>query len=185
MSVQRLRQARSRACFWREPPDFGSLAQKKSEASPSVKDTLLPAKPEDLLELDEVWSFVLKKVNKYWLWIALCRQTCQIIVFVLGDRSEKTCRLLWKNIPEAYKNCCTFSNFWDAYKKVFPKETHRSVGKGSGETNHVERWNNTCRQSNARYVHKTLSFSKSDFYHELVTRLYIIRYNLTKSSLAI
>jgi len=33
----------------------------------------------------------------------------------------------------------TFSDFWDACEKVFPKETHRSVGKETGETCHMER----------------------------------------------
>ena len=45
----------------------------------------------------------------------------------------------------------------------------------------MERGNNTLRQRNARYVRKTLSFSKSDFYQEVVTRLFIIRYNLRKA----
>ena len=142
---------------------------------------MLPVEPDDCLELDEMWSFVLKKGNKRWLWIALCRRTRQVVAFVSGDRSEETCRKLWKSIPEEYRQCCTFSDFWDAYEKVFPKETHRSVGKQSGETNHVERWNNTCRQSNARYVRKTLSFSKSDYYHELVTQLFFVGYNLKVS----
>ena len=52
------------------------------------------------------------------------------------------------------------------------------MGKEGGETNHVERWNNTLRQRLARFVRKTLSFSKSDFYHELVLRLFIIRHNI-------
>ncbi len=115
---------------------------------------------------------------------ALCRRTRQIVAFVIGDRSAETCRILWERIPAEYKLCHTFSDFWEAYAQVFPKETHRNVGKESCETSHVERWNDTCRQSNARYVRKTLSFSKSDFYHELVTRLYIVRYNI-KLSLAI
>jgi IS1 family transposase len=132
-----------------------------------------------------MWSFVLKKVNKRWLWIALCRWTRQVVVFVIGDRNEKTCRKLWVLIAEGYKSCYPFSDFWDAYEKVFPKETHRSVSKESGETTHAEQWNNTCRQSNAGYVRKTLSFSKSDLYHELVTRMFILRYNLAKSSLPI
>jgi len=80
--------------------------------------------------------------------------------------------------PEAYRRCRTFSDFWDAYQKVFATGKHQSVGKDSGETNHVERWNNTLRQRLARFVRKTLSFSKSDFYHELVLRLFIIRYNI-------
>jgi len=131
-----------------------------------------------------MWSFVLKKSEKRWLWTSLCRRTRQIVAHVIGDRSVETCRKLWALIPDEYKACYTFSDFWDAYEKVFPKETHRSVGKETGETSHMERWNNTLRQSNARYVRKTLSFSKSDIYHELVTRLYVVRYNLAKASLA-
>jgi IS1 family transposase len=157
------------------------LAQKKDAANPSIEKTLLPAQADDVLELDEMWSFVFKKINKRWLWVAICRRTRQVVAFALGDRSEVTCKTLWERIPEQYKKCRTFSDFWEAYSKVFPKETHSSVGKETGETCHIERWNNTCRQSNARYVRKTLSFSKTDFYHELVTRLFIVRYNLNLS----
>ena len=46
-------------------------------ALPDLKDTLLPAQPDDVLELDELWSFVLKKRQKRWLWTALCRRTRQ------------------------------------------------------------------------------------------------------------
>jgi hypothetical protein len=38
------------------------------------------------------------------------------------------------------------SDFWEDYQKVFPSNTHQCVGKESGETAHVERWNNTLRQ---------------------------------------
>ena len=154
---------------------------KKAATLPTLADTVRPAEPNDTLELDEVWSFVLKKENKRWLWTALCRRTRQIVAFVIGDRSEQTCRRLWEQIPQSYQRCYTFSDFWEAYQQVFPEETHRSVGKDTGETNHMERWNNTLRQSNARYVRKTLSFSKSDFYHEIVTRFFIVRYNLNLS----
>lgn len=109
----------------------------------------------------------------------MCRRTRQIVACVIGDRSEKTCRKLWKQIPEAYRACQSFSDFWNAYQKVFPAQTHESVGKESGQTNHMERWYNTLRQSNARFVRRTLSFSKSDEMHEIVTRLFIVRYNLS------
>jgi len=46
----------------------------------------------------------------------------------------------------------------------------------------LERWNNTLRQATARYIRKTLSFSKSAVYHDLGTRLFIIRYNLGRRS---
>ena len=150
-------------------------------ALPDLKDTLLPAEPDDVLELDELWSFVLKKGQKRWLWTAICRRTRQIVAFVIGDRSEKTCRRLWNKIPEEYKGCQTFSDFWEAYQKIFPKETHRCVGKESGETAHMERWYNTLRQRLARFVRKTLSFSKSDVYHHMVTKWFIAEHNLAIS----
>jgi IS1 family transposase len=152
--------------------------KQKAKTLPEVAETLDPARADDVLELDELWSFVSSKDNQRWVWIALCRRTRQIVAFFVGDRSEASCRQLWERLPEAYRRCRTFSDFWDTYQKVFATGKHQSVGKESGETNHVERWNNTLRQRLARFVRKTLSFSKSDFYHELVLRLFIIRYNI-------
>jgi hypothetical protein len=65
-----------------------------------------------------------------------------------------------------------------AYGKVFPKATHRMVGKGAGETCHMERWNCTLRQRLARFVRKTLSFSKSHVMHQVVLKGFIVDYNL-------
>ncbi len=144
---------------------------------PEIKDLLLPAESGDVLELDEIWSFVFKKTHTRWLWTAMCRRTRQIVAFVIGDRSKATCLRLWGEIPAEYKHCHSFSDFWGAYQQVFPAETHRSVGKETGETAHVERWNNTLRQRVGRYVRQTLSFSKSDEYHSLLTRWFILQYN--------
>ena len=145
---------------------------------PDLKDTLAPPQATDVLELDELWSFVLKKDAKRWLWLALCRRTRQVVAFVIGDRSDETCRRLWNKIPESYRACHSYSDFWAAYQKVFSCETHQSVCKESGQTAHVERWNNTLRQRLARFVRKTLSFSKSDVYHSIVAKWFIAEYNL-------
>ena len=152
----------------------------EAESLPDLSTTLAEVQEDDVLELDEMWSFVLKKSNKRWIWLALCRRTRQIVACVVGDRSEETCRRLWAHIPDSYRDCQSFSDFWDAYQKVFPEKTHHSVGKDSGETNHIERWNNTLRQRLGRFVRKTLSFSKSDYFHEIVLRIFIFRYNLLK-----
>ena len=146
---------------------------------PAFGTSVKPAKADDVLELDELWSFVAKRHQKRWLWVALCRRTRQIVAFVIGDRSARTCRNLWKRIPPAYRHCHSFSDFWHAYQQVITTGKHRSVGKESGETAHVARWNNTSRQRIGRYVRKTLSFSKSDKFHHLVTKWYIYEYNLS------
>ena len=40
-----------------------------------------------ILELDALWSFVLKKANDSWIWIALCRRTRQVIAYAVGNWS--------------------------------------------------------------------------------------------------
>lgn len=109
--------------------------------------------------------------------MALCRQTRQVVACVIGDRSAATCRKLWAKIPAAFRAAHCFSDFWEAYQKVIPSEQHSAVGKESGATAHVERWNNTLRQRLGRFVRKTLSFSKSDMMHEICLFLFLHRYN--------
>jgi insertion element IS1 protein InsB len=152
------------------------LAQKKVAQLPELSETLVEV-TDPVLELDELWSFVLKKARKRWIWIALCRQTRQVVAYVVGDRSEKTCRRLWKAIPEIFGHAHCYTDFWKAYSKVLPAAQHTAVGKESGETAHVERWNLTLRQRLARFVRRTLSFSKSAQMHEACLRLFIHRYN--------
>src|SRR6266849_303890 len=55
--------------------------------------------------------------------------------------------------------------------------------RNTGETTHVERWNNTLRQRLARFVRKTLSFSKSLFMHEACLRPFLHRYNRERASI--
>lgn len=157
------------------------MAQKKGYQQPELSETVEPAEEDDVLELDEAWSFVGKKANKRWLWTAMCRRTRQIVAFAIGDRSAKTCARLWAKIPDGYKRCRSFSDFWKAYAQVFSCKTHQQVEKGSGETSHVERFYGTLRQRLARYVRKTLSFSKSEPMHHLVTKWFIAEYNRERS----
>src|SRR6266702_3952275 len=122
-------------------------------------------------------SFVLKKAHDSWIWIALCRQTRQVVAYAVGDRSKKTCQRLWEAIPEGYRQGHCFTDFWAAYAAVIPAEQHTAVGKETGDTAHVERWNNTLRQRLARFVRMTLSFSKSVLMHEACLLLFLHRYN--------
>ena len=149
----------------------------KADVLPELATTLEKAEANDILELDELWSFVLKKSNQRWVWIALCRRTRQVVAYFVGDRSEESCRQLWQRVPDAYKKCHSYSDFLAAYKKVLSSDTHQSVGKESGQTSLVERWNNTLRQRLAHFVRKALSFSKSDVFHEAGLSLYLHYYN--------
>ena len=75
--------------------------REKAAKLPAMETTLLAAEPDDLLELDELWSFVRTKRNQRWLWIALCRRTRQVVAYFSGDRSASSCRRLRQLIPKA------------------------------------------------------------------------------------
>lgn len=148
---------------------------------PDVAQTLLPYEDGDVLELDELWSFVHTKANKCWVWIALCKRTRQVVSWVIGSRDEERCQALWDLIPDDYKKSTIYSDFYAAYNKVLSEASadFKCVGKDSGLTNHVERWNCTLRQRVGRFVRKTLSFSKCEYMHELMLKMFIHDYNLS------
>ena len=158
-----------------------------SKKSSSASTTLIAPDPEDaastILELDELWSFVLKKAHQVWVWIALCRKTRQVVGYALGNRSRQTGHQLWESIPSTYRQGHCFTDFWAAYAAVIPETQHTAVGKETGETAHVERWNNTLRQRLARFVRMTLSFSKSVVMHEACLLLFLHRYNQERAIL--
>ena len=141
-------------------------------------DTLLPGQNGDVLELDELWSFVGAKAQQLWLWVALCRRTRRIVAWTLGDRSLQSASDLRAALPKDYQGRATRSDFWDAYAAVFPARTHRSCGKAEGETCHVERWFCTLRQRVSRLVRKTLSFSKCAENHFDAIHFFFTSYNL-------
>ena len=60
-------------------------------------------------------------------------------------------------------------------------QANESHGKETGETAHIDRWNCTLRQRLARFVRKTLSFSKSTVMHTICLDLFLHRYNLDRA----
>jgi insertion element IS1 protein InsB len=95
----------------------------------------------------------------------------------------KTCQRLWEATPDSYRAGHCETSFWATYRAVIPEEQQSAVGKETGETAYVERWNNTLRQRLARFVHMTLSFSKSVVMHEACLLLFLHRYNLDRAIL--
>jgi IS1 family transposase len=129
-------------------------------------------------EADEMWSFVGRKQNKQWIWIAIDVESKQIIAFYVGDRSRKSARKLWKRIPLVYRQQSNFdTDDWEAYKGVIPEDRHQICAKGSGRTNIIERFNCTLRQRVSRLVRETLSFSKSLSNHIGAIKYFICHYN--------
>ncbi len=125
-----------------------------------------------------MWSFVKNKKNKQWIWIAINKENREIIGLYIGTRSAKGAKELWESIAKIYREQGYFyTDFWESYEVIFPKEKRSSVGKHTGLTNYVERLNNTFRQRCSRLVRKTLSFSKKIENHIGAVWYFALHYN--------
>jgi insertion element IS1 protein InsB len=68
-----------------------------------------------------MWSFVAKKANRQWLWLAMDAKTRQIMAFHVGDRSRESGERLWAKIPAVYQRRATFyTDCYAVYKGVIP-----------------------------------------------------------------
>ena len=106
------------------------------------------------------------------------RKTREIVGVYVGDRSKQGARGLWNSLPSVYRQyAICYTDFWASYENVIPEKHHRAVGKESGKTNHIERFNNTMRQRISRLVRSTLSFSKKLENHIGAIWYFIHHYN--------
>src|ERR671919_120189 len=135
------------------------------------------------VEADELASFVQKKANKQWIWIAMDARSRQVIAFSVGDRSRRSATRLWAKIPEVYRQQATFyTDQYVVYEGVIPTAQHKAISKLARKTNHVERFNNTLRQRVSRLVREALSFSKKLANHIGAIKMFICHYNLTRAA---
>jgi IS1 family transposase len=165
------------ALYAKTPDDLGFKLPSKYKNS---KVQLL------FVEADEMWSFVGNKENKQWIWLAMDVGTRQIIAFHVGGRGKEDAEKLWQQIPAVYREeAHFFTDYWSAYACVLPKDRHCAVGKHTGLTNHIERFNLTVRQRVSRLVRSSLSFSKNIDNHIAAIKFFLFHYNLSKSALLV
>ena len=138
------------------------------EAAARIPEPRLP-KRILALEMDEQWSFVQNKGQQCWLWYGLNRHTGYIPVFVLGRRTDASCRKLCRKLAS-----CDVRHFatddWQSYGKTLDSKRHH-IGKGG--TQNIERKNLNFRTHLKRLQRRTICFSKSLDMHQAVIKLYI------------
>lgn len=131
-----------------------------------------------VIELDEQWSYVGKKDNQQWLWLAFHSKTRQVLAMHVGKRTKQAAECLLEKLPaDLKKKAIFYTDKFSVYYEVIPWMQHCPVGKESGKTSYIERFNNTLRQRCSRLVRKTLSFSKKLANHIGMIKYFICDYN--------
>lgn len=108
----------------------------KQEYEGAPRDLNVRVPPEstglilERLEADELWSFVGKKKNQVWIWLALDATTRQVVAVHAGGRSEQDAKAFWAEVPEPYRSGCdVYTDEWEAYRGAIPAEVHFAVKK--------------------------------------------------------
>lgn len=153
----------------------------KAESVPEQVEVSTKPKKPLTVQMDELWSFVDDQDQQQWVWLAIDAQTREIVGMYIGDRSAQSAKALWNSMPAVYRQCAViYTDHWSAYGAVLPKKRHRTVGKDSGLTSYIERFNNTLRQRVSRLVRKCLSFSKKLDNHIAAIWNFVHHYNATR-----
>ena len=108
-----------------------------------------------------MWTFVGKKANDRWIWLAVSFQTGQVLSFSVGGRDEATARTMWKGIPPSYGRKQVYTDEYVVYAQLIPWWRHWVCPKGTGDTNTVEGVNRVLRHRVSYLVRKSLSFARN------------------------
>lgn len=129
------------------------------------------------IQADELWSFVRKKTEKRWIWVAYDPIHRLVVAYHIDKRGKEAALKFWNKIPIALRDCYFETDDWKAYESIIPPNRHK-VGKDL--TYYIEGFNATIRARCSRLVRKTLSFSKLDKWHNLAIGWFFRQFNLER-----
>jgi insertion element IS1 protein InsB len=122
-------------------------------------------------ELDEMWSYVRRKANPYWLWHAIDHHTGKVLAYVFGRRKND----VFLQLKALFEPCGLtryYTGGWGAYER-YVEPDKPTVGKGN--TQQIESKHINLRTRIKRLVRRTICFSKPEHMHDLVRGLFINR----------
>lgn len=138
----------------------------------AVSEPRVPPRIKDL-EIDEFWSFVKDKSQQCRCWYGLNRATTRIAAYVLGRRTDASCRQLRDKLA----GCAVeqfYTDDWQSYARMLPGERH-TISKA--ETLNIGRHNLNFRTHLERLHRRTICFSTSNEMHAAVIKLYVNHVN--------
>ena len=124
-----------------------------------------------VFEVDELWTYIGRKSNEYWIAYALDRKTRQVIDFVIGKRTKATLKQLIDRLLLLEPSVIRTDKL-TIYQRLIPLHIHQA---GAYLINRIERKNLSIRTHLKRLNRKTIAFSRSIIRLESCLRLYFWR----------
>jgi insertion element IS1 protein InsB len=123
-------------------------------------------------ERDERWSCVGKRAEPRWLWHAIDHHRETVLASVFGRRQD-TVFLELQSLLKPFGITRFYTDGWGAYERHIAPAQH-TVGKQYMQT--IERKHSNLRTRMKRLVRRTMCFSTTTTMHDLVSGLFINRY---------
>jgi insertion element IS1 protein InsB len=148
-SLRRAQQfTRGRTNLWSITYFSDCMDKKRQRSCQRFRETLIPPDANDakatILEVDELWSFVMKKTHQAWMRDSFLPKDAKSWLHPSWELEvNKPAVVCGKPCLKQARTGHCYTDFWKACRAVIPEEQHTAVGKETGETAHVERWNNT------------------------------------------
>jgi len=119
-------------------------------------------------EVDELWTYIGRKDNEYWLAYALDKATGQVADFIIGKRTKATLKILIDSLlartPKKIR-----TDKLAIYQRLVPRPLHHC---GAYCINHIERKNLSIRTHIKRLSRRTICFSRSVLLLESCLKIY-------------
>ena len=122
----------------------------------SISKPLIPQN-QPSFEVDELWTYIGRKENEYWLAYGLDKATGKIVDFVIGKRTKATLKVLIDNLLASGIRKIRTDRLTH-YQRLIPQAIHRRSVYG---INHIERMNLTIRTHLKRLSCRTICFSRN------------------------
>jgi IS1 family transposase/transposase-like protein len=129
-----------------------------------------PVIPNDqpIFEVDELWTYIGRKDNEYWLAYGLDKATGRVVDFVIGKRTKGTLKLLIDSLLNFQPKKIRTDNL-TIYQRLIPKTIHR---RGAYCINHIERKNLSIRTHLKRLSRRTICFTRNITLLESCLKIY-------------
>jgi insertion element IS1 protein InsB len=119
-------------------------------------------------EVDELWTYLNRKQNEYWVAYAIDRRTRSVVDFVVGKRTKDTLKELVDRLLRLNPKVIRTDKL-TLYEHLIPKQLH---WRGAAVINRIERKNLSIRTHLKRLSRRTICFSRSLKMLESCLRIY-------------